>query len=116
MSALMDFFLGISSHANQGEVSVSSDFGSSAIVKTDWIAATWYTAKVEYRPGEVLRARVWVRDAAEPDSWDVSTAGAGTPLSGFLELVPDNNSGGAYTLTFDNIALSGGTPVLIHGR
>jgi hypothetical protein len=116
VSAEITLYLGIASNAFQGEVSVFSDVGSDIIVKTDWLADTWYTAKLEHRPGDVLRARVWPRSTTEPTTWDVSLAGGGVTLSGWLDLIPDNNSGGTYTLEFDNIGFGGGTPVVISGR
>lgn len=106
--------IGISSGAG-GWIRPDTDQGSGFATKEDWLPDTWYTAKMEHRPNEYWRARVWPRDETEPTIW-VTASGSGTQLdASSMELEISNGSGGIYTLTFDNI-MFGGTPVLISGR
>ncbi len=114
LSRYVSLVIGIASGAG-GWVRPDTDQGSGFATKTDWLPATWYTGKMEHRPNEYWRARVWPRDETEPTTW-VTASGNGTQVdASSMELEISNGSGGVYTLTFDNI-IFGGATVLISGR
>lgn len=115
-----EFDARISSDPAFGEVAIWDGAAFPALVKTDWLPATWYRAKAEYRPGMLVRVKVWERAGSEP-GWQVESAAAGAALTTPLNISPGNFSGGTYALKFDSVkfgcdATDAPAPVLIYGR
>jgi hypothetical protein len=101
-----EVFLVVANDPSYGMFAVYSNPGDDELVKTDWLDDTWYRVKFEYRPGVVLRAKVWPRADEEPENWDVSTSSVSSdPLSGYLEFgIANTNEPGAYE--FDNFTFN----------